>query len=147
MPQPIYMSNDGKRVGTIAAMRAYEAEVGAPLDPGVEHGVLLAVHSGEKEFELRTKCADCGQLIPVGGEMRHDDIAPLCSRCWSAHEKARAALAAKGRCPDCAENRPLIEAVQNAVSYVSRNQPGPKGIALAWSAVDREFRRIYGDPE
>ena len=108
MPQPLYISNDGKRVGTIAAMRAYEAETGAPL-------------SSEQEDIIQGRAA--------------------------AAEQEMQRLAEKGRCPDCIDNRPLIEAVQKAVSYVSRNQPTLEAIALAWSAVDREFRGIYGDPE
>ena len=112
MPQPLYISNDGKRVGTIAAMRAYEAETGAPL-------------SSEQEDIIQGRAA--------------------------AAEQEMQRLADKGRCPDCAENRPLIEAVKDAVISVSRIDPDSKNhakqISEFWSAVDLEFRRIYGHPE
>jgi len=111
MPEPLYVSKDRKRVGTIVAMRAYEA--------GDDQGLITEWWSSIQQPPAPE------EAIAADAEMR-----------------------ARRECPNCAENRPLIEAVQKAVSYVSRNQPvALVAIALAWSAVDREFRRIYGDPE
>ena len=134
MPQPLYMSNDGTRVGTISAMRAYESEVGAPLSNFEEQHVIEMVQESDADF---SQPAATRHHFEGGIEVGSHALEDFCERCVPEH------LASSfGR-----ENRPLIAAVQKAVIEANRGLVGRKKILQAWGAVDAEFRRIYGDPD